>query len=80
MDIVRDENAGLCTLCFNGNLTVDSVVELKEALLGALETSDDLCINLEGATQVDLACLQVLCSAHMTAVGMDKQLQLMKPL
>ena len=63
-------------LCLEGELTVSNAVVLRERLLEALGQSDQVEIDLAGVTAVDLAGLQLLCSAHRTAVAQGKILTL----
>jgi len=62
----------------NSNLTLKSDItiqissELKEKLIKALDNSDNININLENVSNIDLSCLQLLCSAHDTALKENK--------
>jgi anti-anti-sigma factor len=60
-------------LKLDGDLTVERADELKEALLEAIRSVNKVFYNVEGVTSVDLACLQLLCSAHRTAASMNKE-------
>ena len=72
-----DENG---TLTLKGELTIQNVSALKETLLYSLAKAPGLQINLEGVEEADLACLQVLCSAHRTAVATGKSMAISGPL
>lgn len=61
---------------WRGELTIARVAELKEELSKALENSDRLLVDLSEATEIDSACLQLLCSAHRTAVRQGKEMSL----
>lgn len=61
-------------LMLQGELTIQHVASLKEVLLAALHKVKDLSIALEGVTDIDLSCLQVLCSAHRTAIAAQKSI------
>jgi anti-anti-sigma regulatory factor len=52
------------TLKLEGTLTIEIASELRDALLHALETSGPLEMDVSAVESVDLACVQVLCSAH----------------
>ncbi|ACM20612.1 STAS domain protein [Geotalea daltonii FRC-32] len=58
----------------SGPLTVQNVGELKTSLLQALEGGEQLCLDLAGVTEVDLAGLQLLCSAHRSSLHLNKHL------
>lgn len=63
-------------LCLEGELTVANGAALRERLLAAMEMGDRVEIDLERVTAVDLAGLQLLCSAHRTSVEKGKVLTL----
>ena len=56
-----------------GSVTIDQAAGFKEALLGALEAGDELEVNLDGITELDLTGLQLLCSAHQSATVQGKR-------
>jgi len=62
-------------LC-DGELTLDHAEELRSVLIKALIDVDRVELDLEKVTAVDLSCLQLLCSAHRSAVRMKKLLAL----
>lgn len=74
VDMVHSAEAYVLKL--KGNLTIERAHELKQALLEALRNNDRIAIDLEGITDVDLSCLQLLCSAHRTSLRLGKQLTL----
>ena len=65
--------ADAVTLSLKGALTIERAGELKEVLIDALNKEDCVVLNLEAVTQVDLSCLQLLCSAHRTSLELNKQ-------
>lgn len=58
----------------NGPLTVQNMGALKDTLLQALDGAEQLCLDLAGVTEVDLAGLQILCSAHRSSLQLGKHL------
>ncbi len=71
----RQENAGsVGVLNIEGEMTVGNVAELKAMLMQSLTTVDNLVLNLEKVTSVDISLFQVLCSAHRTSTGLKKHL------
>jgi len=69
----RKEGIGIC---LEGDLTVSNTAAFRQRLLEALGQSDQVEIDLDGVSAVDLAGLQLLCSAHRTAVAQGKTLTL----
>ncbi len=58
-----------------GELTIQYAGRLKEMLLKALGEVKGLSLDLEGVTEADVACLQVLCAAHKTFLASNKELK-----
>lgn len=65
---------GVGVLRVEGDMTIQHIAELKAALMKYLETVDHLILNLDSVTEIDLSCLQLLCSAHRTSSRLKKQL------
>ena len=62
-------------LALHGDLTIESVADLRESLLSAYTKSQvQVRINGDGLTTIDFFGLQLLCSAHRTAVLKKKLL------
>jgi len=59
-----------------GSLTIEHACALKEILIQALKTTDHLLIDLGEITSFDLACLQILCSAHKSFNEAHKHMDL----
>jgi len=57
-----------------GELTISSAEELRKILLEAFDAADEVSLKINALESVDLACLQVLCSAHRSAVRSGKKL------
>jgi ABC-type transporter Mla MlaB component len=74
MKVVKIRNGK--RLCLDGELTVSNAAALREGLLAALAQGDQVELDLEEVTAIDLAGLQLLCSAHRTAVAGEKSLTL----
>jgi anti-anti-sigma regulatory factor len=56
-----------------GELTSEHVAELRALLIKAIINTDRVKVRCEGVTRADLSCLQLLCSAHRSAVRMNKE-------
>ena len=74
MELQR-ECSGSETLRLEGELTIQHAGQLKEKLLQAFAETEALALDLEGVTEVDIACLQLLCSAHKTFRMANKELK-----
>jgi anti-anti-sigma regulatory factor len=66
--------AGVLTL--NGELTLKHADEMRTALIKAIINADQVTLNIEKADKADLACLQLLCSAHRTCMRLNKRMAL----
>ncbi len=64
---------GSIVLHLEGELTVEYVGELREALLERLMEQDELLVNCDRVTNIDTFGYQLLCSAHRTAVAWKKR-------
>jgi anti-anti-sigma regulatory factor len=60
-------------ITLEGELTLPRAEELKSAFLKALARGDAVSIRFGSVQNVDLSCLQMLCSAHRSAVRMKKK-------
>ncbi len=61
-------------LTFDGQLTLKYAGEIRAAFVKALIDADQVAIDLGNATEADLSCLQLLCSAHRTSLKLNKRL------
>jgi ABC-type transporter Mla MlaB component len=64
------------TLTFDGEMTLRDVGAMADEVREALKEAGQIMINLEGATDIDLSVLQLLCSVHRSLAGMGKKLVL----
>jgi anti-anti-sigma regulatory factor len=55
------------------DLTIENVASLKAFLIASLKEGDRLIIDPSEVTAVDVAGLQLLCSAHRTALLTNKE-------
>lgn len=61
-------------LILEESLTIQCADELKKELMRSLDSVDHVMMNLEKVTDVDLSCIQLLSSAHQTAMRSNKLL------
>lgn len=58
----------------DNNLTLPHAEAMKKAFLRALVEADDVTIRFDKVQDVDLSCLQLICSAHRSAVRLKKRI------
>lgn len=76
MDYKIEKSDSLDILTIQGALTLEHAAEFRAALMELMESAEHPALNLEGVTDADLSCLQLLCSAHRTAIGSNGRLTL----
>jgi anti-anti-sigma regulatory factor len=64
IDMIDNDNTRI--LRVEGALSIQDASVLRGCLLEALDSPESLLLDLTGAGAIDLACIQVLCSAHKT--------------
>lgn len=72
-DIGIEQSPGREIINLTGEFEIASARELRNAILAAQGRADIVVVNLREATDVDLSLLQILCSAHRSAIGENKQ-------
>lgn len=65
-------NGGATELAWSGDLTIRRIAALKDEVSAALQAADVVRLRLEADAQGDAALLQLLCSAHRTALREGK--------
>jgi anti-anti-sigma regulatory factor len=63
LTLTVEQNATYCRIRLEGDFSVTAAAELKEKLLAALASDQDLQVDLECATDIDISCLQLLWAA-----------------
>ncbi len=71
-DYKVEESDDKKTLSINGELTIQNAAELQKVLIECLEETMHLTLNIENVTEIDMSCLQLLCSAHKTTIKAEK--------
>jgi anti-anti-sigma regulatory factor len=59
-----------------GTLSIQDASILRDNLLEALGSSERLLIDLSDVDSIDLACMQVMCSAHRTFFNANKSISI----
>lgn len=76
MGATLNRSGDKAVITLDGDATLPQAEELRSALIKALIDSDDVAIVLENVREVDLSCLQLLCSAHRSAARLKKRVAL----
>ncbi|MHB9098462.1 MAG: STAS domain-containing protein [Syntrophales bacterium] len=66
------EHSGTGTVRLEGDLNIQDAGRLRETFVRAFSETEALSVNLDGVTSIDIACMQVLCSAHKTFTTANK--------
>lgn len=74
------EGKGDRLLVAEGRLNIQDASALKEHLAEAFHAGDTLILDLRGVDSMDLACVQVLCSANNTFRDAQKTIRINGPL
>jgi len=65
---------GRAIISFEGDLTLPHAEEIRSLLIKALVNADAVGLRFAEVHDVDLSCLQLLCSAHRSAVRLKKRI------
>ena len=65
---------GAVRLKIIGEATIEHAAELRLALLEGLQDHEQLLVDCEQTTAIDVFALQLLCAAHRSSVRWEKQL------
>lgn len=74
MNIDNGTSENKTTLVMTGELTIRQASAAKDELQDALKKAQHVELDVGAATEVDLAFLQLLCSAHRTSMNLNKTL------
>lgn len=74
MDFHIEDTEQCRELRLTGKLTIEYAQDMQQSLRTFLESLDHLVLNLEGAAEVDITCLQLLCAAHRSCIRSNKRL------
>ncbi len=75
MSPIRNLSSEKGTLHLEGDLTLQNAAELRTMLIKAIIDTDTMAIRFGDVQDLDLSCLQLLCSAHRSAVRLKKQVR-----
>lgn len=72
--MILESNDTTCILRLDGDCTLTSAAELKSALIQALTGNKALCVDCNGAGEVDITALQLLWAAEQAARSGERSL------
>jgi anti-anti-sigma regulatory factor len=75
MSSIQNLSSDKGTIHLEGDLTLPNAADLKNILIKALINADAVTIRFGAVQDLDLSCLQLLCSAHRSAVRLKKKIQ-----
>lgn len=78
-EIRIEESGSACLLFLEGDLTMERAKNFKKALLDSLDRADQVTIRVDKVDEISLSCLQLLCSAHRSALKNQKHLSISGP-
>jgi len=77
IDVINDE--GLCRTQVEGELTIYTVANYRQAFLEQSRGCDGVTIDLAGVTEIDTAGVQLLVALRQHLIGTESGLQLCNP-
>jgi len=66
------EEVGSVVVRINGPTNISSVSVLLMQLLAAFEQAENVVLDLNGVTEIDVAGLQLFCSSHRSSIFINK--------
>jgi anti-anti-sigma regulatory factor len=58
----------------HGTLAIEDAEALKKSLVSCIDKANEVIFDIEGMEDVDLSCLELMCSAHKTAERSEKKI------
>lgn len=68
---------GAVVVSIEGDATVENIDRILQVLLALLHNNDRVLVNCDRVDSIDLFFIQLLCSAHRTAVARAKEFALL---
>ncbi|MGB8011103.1 MAG: STAS domain-containing protein [Terriglobales bacterium] len=76
MPVSLTQSEGLCLIGLEGEIDIASATELKKLLLQALGSGQEVRVDVERATEMDVTALQLLWAAEREARGAGRAIRL----
>lgn len=74
MGIQTEKKDNSSFIYLEGDVTIAMASELKDAVLKHIAESQYLTINVENVEELDISCIQLLCSANLTSERKNKKI------
>ncbi|MBJ6749660.1 STAS domain-containing protein [Geomonas anaerohicana] len=74
LERVKDPQGATETLMVTGSVTICEARDFRDALLATLEEVSEVRVDVSAISGIDLTGLQLLCSAHQSALRRGKNL------
>jgi len=68
--VEEPDQVGVITI--EGSIDIQNAEELKSNLIMAFQAGDKISVNVERLEDIDISCLELFCSAHLTSVDLKK--------
>ncbi len=66
MDLKTEKTGNTVTVKMGGPLTIEHVAELKTFMSNVSGEAEEILVDLDDVTDIDLSCIQLLCSANLS--------------
>jgi anti-anti-sigma factor len=76
-NIAGDKKNG--TLTLTGDLTVNNIDRIRDALLETISRFKKITVKIEALEHIDFACFQLFCAAHKSAANQKKSMVVVPP-
>lgn len=74
IDIKVEKSGDVADIKVSGELNILDAEELKKVFIDALSTCGSVLVHANNVEDIDLPSIQLLCSAHKTALNLNKTL------
>jgi len=75
-DIMYEQNGGIGLLHFSGDSSENCADKLRQGFMVLFESTDYVVVNFTKATELDIGCLNLFCTAHRIFTRCNKRLML----
>ncbi|MBI9090440.1 MAG: STAS domain-containing protein [Desulfobacterium sp.] len=66
MDLKTEKSGSTVTVKMGGPLTIEHAAKLKTFMSNVSGDAEEIFVDLDGVTDIDLSCIQLLCSANLS--------------
>ena len=74
MNLKTKKTGNTTTVKIEGPLTIEHAIELKTFISNIYANPEDIVMDLDDVTEIDLSCIQLICSANLSFEKSRKQL------